>query len=153
MSSALAIAAVSGVLRNLLDDGLIAAAPAVGSVKVTAIAPDLVKVDDPDAGPSLNLFLYRVSQNTGWSNAGLPGYRSDGTRASNPPTSVTRRKPSTTLVTMSPMASIWAAIRMVCLGSGAWPRFKPCRLPRRLVVSSSVTGSQADWMISRVDPS
>ena len=85
MSSALAIAAVSGVLRNLLDDGLIAAAPAVGSVKVTAIAPDLVKVDDPDAGPSLNLFLYRVSPNSGWSNAVLPAYDGNGARAGNPP--------------------------------------------------------------------
>ncbi len=85
MSSALAIAAVSGVLRNLLDDGLIDAAPAVGSVKVTALAPDLVKLDDPDAGPSLNLFLYRVSPNTGWSNAALPAYDGSGARVSNPP--------------------------------------------------------------------
>ncbi len=85
MSSALAIAAVSGVLRNLLDDGLIAAAPAVGSVKVTALAPDLVKVDDPDAGPSLNLFLYRVSPNAGWRNAVLPAYDGNGSRTSNPP--------------------------------------------------------------------
>ncbi len=85
MSSALAIAAVSAVLRNLLDDGMVEVAPAVGSVKVTAVAPDTIKLDDPDAGPSLNLFLYRVSPNAGWSNAGLPSFDADGARVSNPP--------------------------------------------------------------------
>ena len=65
MSSPLAIGAVSAVLRNLLDNGMVDVGPAVGSVKVTAVAPDTIKLDDPDAGPSLNLFLYRVSPNPG----------------------------------------------------------------------------------------
>jgi hypothetical protein len=85
MSSALAIAAVSAVLRNLLDDGMVDVAPAVGSVKVTAVAPDTIKLDDPDAGPSLNLFLYRVTPNNGWSNAAWPAFGPDGGRAGNPP--------------------------------------------------------------------
>lgn len=85
MSSALAIAAVTAVLRNVLDDGMVDVAPAVGSVKVTAVAPDTIKLDDPDAGPSLNLFLYRVSPNTGWSNAAWPAFGPDGGRAANPP--------------------------------------------------------------------
>ena len=85
MSSQLAIGAVSAVLRNLLDDGLVAAAPAIGAITVTAVAPDSIKLDDPSFGPRLNLFLYRVSPNQGWQNAALPTYDSNGARASNPP--------------------------------------------------------------------
>jgi hypothetical protein len=85
MSSQLAIGAVSAVLRNLLDDGLVKAAPAIGAITVTAVAPDSIKLDDPNFGPQLNLFLYRVSPNQGWQNAVLPAYDSNGTRASNPP--------------------------------------------------------------------
>jgi hypothetical protein len=85
VSGPLAIGAVSAVLRNLLDDGLINVAAVVGSVKVTSVAPDTVKLDDPDAGPSLNLFLYRVSPNQGWRNAALPAYDGNGSRLTNPP--------------------------------------------------------------------
>jgi Pvc16 N-terminal domain len=85
MSGPLAIGAVSAILRNLLDDGLVNVAPAVGSVTVTAVAPDTVKLDDPDAGPSINLFLYRVSPNQGWRNAALPAYDANGSRLANPP--------------------------------------------------------------------
>lgn len=85
MSSPLAIAAVSAVLRNLLDDGVVAAAPAVGSVKVTAVAPDRIKLDEADAPPSLNVFLHRVSPNPAWRNAGLPARSANGARLSNPP--------------------------------------------------------------------
>ena len=66
MSSPLAIGAVSAVLRNLLDNGMINALPPPPSpVKVTAVAPDTIKLDDPQAPPSLNLFLYRTSRNLG----------------------------------------------------------------------------------------
>lgn len=85
MSSQLAIGAVSAVLRNLLDDGLVRAAPAIGAITVTAVAPDSIKLDDPNFGPQLNLFLYRVSANQGWQNAVLPAYDSNGWRAGNPP--------------------------------------------------------------------
>ncbi|BBX69950.1 DUF4255 domain-containing protein [Mycolicibacterium psychrotolerans] len=85
MSSQLALAAVSAVLRNLLDDGMVQAVPAMGAIKVTAIAPDAIKLDDPDLGPSLNLFLYRVSPNQGWQNGMLPAYGPNGGRTSNPP--------------------------------------------------------------------
>jgi hypothetical protein len=86
MSTVLAIGGVSAVLRNILDNGVIDAAQALGTpVKVTAIAPDLVKTDDPNAPPQLNLFLYRVTPNQGWRNANLPGYDDDGTRIANPP--------------------------------------------------------------------
>jgi Pvc16 N-terminal domain len=85
VSSPLAIGAVSAVLRNLLDNGFIDIAPLVSPVKVTAVAPDTIKLDDPEAPPSLNLFLYRTSRNQGWAEAALPAYDSNGTRLSNPP--------------------------------------------------------------------
>ena len=85
MSSPLALAATTAVLRNLLDNGMVDAGPAVGAITVTAVAPDLVKVDDPALGPRLNLFLHRVSPNGWLSNAGLPTRSGDGTRVTNPP--------------------------------------------------------------------
>ncbi len=85
MSSPLAIGAVSAVLRNLLDNGLVDIGPPIGSVKVTAVAPDTVKVDDPNAPPSVNLFLYRTSPNPGWREVDLPSYDGNGARTSNPP--------------------------------------------------------------------
>jgi hypothetical protein len=85
MSGPLALGAVSAVLRNLLDNGMVDAGPAVGTVKVTAVAPDTVKLDNPDSGPSLNLFLYRVSPNPGWRNAALPSFDADGRRTGSPP--------------------------------------------------------------------
>lgn len=85
MSSPLAIGAVSAVLRNLLDNGMVDAGPAVGTVKVTAVAPDSIKLDDPNLGPSLNIFVYRVSPNQGWRNVDLPSYDVDGIRRTNPP--------------------------------------------------------------------
>jgi len=85
VSNALALGAVTAVLRNLLDNGLIDSGAPLSPVKVTAIAPDLVKLDDPDAPPSLNLFLYRTTRNLGWAELGLPSFDSDGTRLTNPP--------------------------------------------------------------------
>ncbi len=86
MSTALALGAVSAVLRNVLDNGLIDAVSSVGGpIKVTAKSPDLIKLDDPQQPPQLNLFLYRVSPNPGWRNAGLPSRDSDGRRITNPP--------------------------------------------------------------------
>ena len=85
MSSALAIGAVSAVMRNLLDNGMIEAGPAVGTVKVTAVAPDTIKLDDPDFGPGLNLFLHRVAPNAALRNATLPEFDPGGARTSNPP--------------------------------------------------------------------
>jgi Pvc16 N-terminal domain len=85
VSSPLAIGAVSAVLRNLLDNGLVDLGAPLGAVRVTAVAPDTIALDDPDAPPSLNLFLYRTSPNQGWHDAGLPSYDGDGVRLTNPP--------------------------------------------------------------------
>lgn len=85
MSSPLAIGAVSAVLRNLLDNGVVDVGPAMGSVKVTAVAPDTIKLDDPALDLRLNLFLYRVTPNQGWANAALPAYSRNGDRLTNAP--------------------------------------------------------------------
>ena len=87
MSTALAIAGVSAVLRDLLINGLIDQdlVPALGDVAVTAIAPDRVRPSD-DNGPSqLNLFLYQATPNIGWRNVGNPAFDARGTAIANPP--------------------------------------------------------------------
>lgn len=85
MSSPLAIGAVTAVLRNLLDNGLVEVAAPISPVNVTAVAPDRIDLDDPDASPSLNLFLYRTSVNQGWAEMGLPAFDGNGARLTHPP--------------------------------------------------------------------
>jgi hypothetical protein len=87
MSSPLAIGAVSAVLRNLLDDGLIEAGAAMGTtVSVSAVAPDTIDLDKPEEPPRLNLFLHQVTPNSGWRNAGLPSRSAvSGERLTNAP--------------------------------------------------------------------
>lgn len=84
MSSPLAIGAVSAVLRNLLDNGIVDVGVPIGSVDVTAVAPDTIDLDD-GGEPSLNVFLHRVSRNTGWENAALPARDGNGSRITNKP--------------------------------------------------------------------
>ena len=89
MSSALAIAGVTAVLRDLLNDGLINhnISGVLGStVTVSALPPDRVVASNGAETSQLNLFLHQVSPNLGWRNEGLPSR--DGaarTRLSNPP--------------------------------------------------------------------
>lgn len=87
MSSALAIAAVTAVLKDLLNNGVIdndLAAVAGNSVRVTSKAPDLLKAgSDEEAG--LNLFLYHTTHNTTIRNNNLPAFDARGDRVSNPP--------------------------------------------------------------------
>jgi hypothetical protein len=88
MSNALAIAGVSAVLKDLLNNGLIdhdIGALVNAPVMVTAMPPDRVKTDEQSEQPQLNLFLYQVTPNTGWSNVGLPSRNDQGTRLTNPP--------------------------------------------------------------------
>jgi hypothetical protein len=84
MSSPLAIGAVSAVLRDLLNNGLIDAGS--GPVSVSAVAPDLINLDESEFVPRLNLFLYQVTPNSGWCNAGLPSRSAaNGERLTNAP--------------------------------------------------------------------
>ncbi|TAF03412.1 MAG: DUF4255 domain-containing protein [Nostocales cyanobacterium] len=64
MSNALSIVAVTAVLKDLLENGLVSDSitASVGDVLVTAIPPDLIKVGS-DERAQLNLFLYQVTQN------------------------------------------------------------------------------------------
>lgn len=88
MSSPLAIASVTYVLKDLLNDGLInrnVSAATGGLVKVTALPPDLLLESTADKGSKLNLFMYQATPNQGWRNAGLPSRDSRGNRTANPP--------------------------------------------------------------------
>lgn len=87
MSSPLAIGAVSAVLRDLLDNGLIDATSAVGGpIAVSAVAPDTIDLEASPAVPRLNLFLYQVTPNSGWRNQGQPSRSAaTGERLTNAP--------------------------------------------------------------------
>lgn len=88
MSTAYAIAAVSSVIRTLLDSALKAQdidAVLGTTVNVSALPPDRVNSTagtDPD---QLNLFLNGVTENQGWRNIGLPTRNPDGDRVDSPP--------------------------------------------------------------------
>ncbi|MBD2353984.1 DUF4255 domain-containing protein [Tolypothrix sp. FACHB-123] len=91
MSNALSIAAVTAVLKDLLENGLVSDSitASVGDVIVTALPPDLITVGT-DERAQLNLFLYQVTQNRNvdWVS---PEFRSKNSRISknsrttNPP--------------------------------------------------------------------
>ena len=87
MSGALAIAAVTAVLKDLLNNGVIAndlAAVTGNPVRVTSKAPDLLKTGaEEEAG--LNLFLYHTTPNTILRNNSLPGFDPRGNRVANTP--------------------------------------------------------------------
>lgn len=87
MSSPLAIGAVSAVLRNLLDNGLVEAGAAMGAtVDVSAVAPDMIDLDNADAPLRLNLFLHQVTSNQGVSNDRMPSRgAANGERLTNAP--------------------------------------------------------------------
>lgn len=88
MSNALAIGAVTAVLRDLLNNGLIDhdVPAAVGDVTVSALPLDrVVSSPNGDDQNQLNLFLHRVTPNLGWRNASLPTFDQNGRRVSNTP--------------------------------------------------------------------
>lgn len=85
MSNALAIAAVTAALKDLLNNGLLDHdLSAIGSFSVTAQPPDRITTGSTE-GNQLNVFLYQVTPNLGWRNAGLPSRDAGGARLSNPP--------------------------------------------------------------------
>jgi hypothetical protein len=89
MSTALAVAGVTAVLRGMLEAWLSSqnanAALSGGNADVTAIAPDLIELSGSNAVPQLNLFLHYVSPNPGLSNAELPSADARGRRTRRPP--------------------------------------------------------------------
>jgi hypothetical protein len=86
VSNALAIAAVTAVLRDLLINGLIDAElnPSIGDINVTALPPDRIPIGQEETS-QLNLFMYMVTPNQGWRNEGLPSRNGNGDRLTNPP--------------------------------------------------------------------
>ncbi len=87
MSNALAIAAVTAVLMDLLQNTLIdhKLTDKLGEIKVSALPPD--RIDKTGENPNenqLNLFLYRVTPNIGWRNQDLPSHSASGDRLTNP---------------------------------------------------------------------
>lgn len=87
MSNALAIASVSAVLKDLLNNAAIdhQLSSAVGNVTVSALPPDRVLVDGTTETSRINLFMYQVTQNQGWRNVDLPSRDASGQRTDNPP--------------------------------------------------------------------
>lgn len=85
MSGALAIASVTAVLKDMLNEGLLDFdLSSIGSFSVTALPPDRVTTGQNEPN-QLNLFLYQVTPNLGWRNEGLPASDSNGSRVGSPP--------------------------------------------------------------------
>ncbi|HEV2862133.1 MAG TPA: DUF4255 domain-containing protein [Pyrinomonadaceae bacterium] len=87
MSTALAIASVTAVLKDLLNNGVVDhdLTTMLGPVTVSALAPDRIKIEENSEPSQLNLFLYQVTPNAAWRNAALPSRDSRGARLTNPP--------------------------------------------------------------------
>jgi uncharacterized protein DUF4255 len=73
MNSPLALAAMTFILKDMLDNRIVqrGVTADVGSVAITALPPDRVATGS-DERSQLNLFLYRVTPYTAWRNSGPP---------------------------------------------------------------------------------
>ena len=82
MSNALALSAVTATIQYWLNNTLNDPSSPLGSVTVTAKAPDIAQGNlNPGQGADLlvNLFLHQVTPNPAWRNIGLPTLGRDGT--------------------------------------------------------------------------
>jgi len=70
MSNALAIAATTSTLRNLLFNGIPALDSTLGDLEVSTQPPDLARKNVTK--PQLNLFLYQIVYNATWRNLDMP---------------------------------------------------------------------------------
>jgi hypothetical protein len=87
VSSFLAIGAVTALLRDLLNEGLVkqhVVSSTLDADHVGALPPDLIE-KETNGKPRLNVFLHRVSPNTGWSNVDFPSFDKRGMRVGTPP--------------------------------------------------------------------
>ena len=89
MSTALAVAGVTAVIRGMLESWLgdqnANAALGGANAGVTAVAPDTIELTGANAAPQLNLFLHQVSPNSGWRNVDLPSVDPGGQQTTHPP--------------------------------------------------------------------
>lgn len=85
MNSALSIASITAVLKDLLDNRMIQQGVAgnLGDIAITALPPDRVPVGSEEQ-PQINLFLYRVVPNTSWRRSD-PTPNSENSSGSVPP--------------------------------------------------------------------
>jgi hypothetical protein len=118
MSNALALAAITATLRELLEGMLPDSSSIGGRVKVTAQAPDLINTDAMTS-PQLNLFLYQVTPNAGWGNVGLPARDARGERTANPPLALDLHYLLTAYAKEDFQAEIVLGYAMQCLHE--WP--------------------------------
>jgi hypothetical protein len=87
MSNALAMAAVTAVLKDLLNNALIdrsISAAVGGAVTVSALPPDRIETGENETA-RLNLFLYQVAPNAALRNLDLPSRDGRGRRLTNAP--------------------------------------------------------------------
>ena len=87
MSNVLAIAAVTQLLKDLINDTLINGniSQVLGAdFTVTALPPDRVVADNGDQSTQLNLFLYRISPNAAFRNEDLPTRNREGQLTQRP---------------------------------------------------------------------
>jgi hypothetical protein len=82
VSNALAIAAVTATLRNLLSQG-VTAVPDLADTVVTTQLPDTARTNGTTAN-QINLFLYQAVPNAAWRNADLPGQTRPGESGAPP---------------------------------------------------------------------
>lgn len=88
MSTALRIAAVTQVLKDLLNDGLInndVSGITQNNITVSSLPPDRIAVENGSEASQLNIFMYQATYNQGWRNVALPSFNSGGERIANPP--------------------------------------------------------------------
>ncbi len=84
MSTPLAIATVTAVLQNFLQNSVTDLATVLGGpVTVSTEPPDRIDIgtSSPDR---INLFLFQATENQGWRNVGLPSRSANGDPISNP---------------------------------------------------------------------
>jgi len=86
MPSAFALAGVTAVLKDLLNDGIADhdLSP-IGNVMVTALPPDRIPVTVADERSQINLFLFQAAPNPALRNMALPSRGATGERLTNPP--------------------------------------------------------------------
>lgn len=84
MSTPLAVATVTAVLQNFLQNSVTDLATVLGGpVTVSTEPPD--RIDIGAASPDrINLFLFQATENQGWRNVALPSRSSNGDPISNP---------------------------------------------------------------------
>lgn len=85
MANALALASVTAVLKDLLNDGLANAnLDAIGQFSVTALPLD--RVTDPEAAAlnRLNIYMWHATRNAAWSTERMPARNTAGERIDSP---------------------------------------------------------------------